>query len=205
MKREPIPTGTRFGRLVVVDYTTIGGRYACVCKCDCGAVATVRDFDLKLGRQVSCGCYNSELRVRPKKHGLCYERLFRIWCNMKERCTKRGTRHTKNYGDRGISVCREWVDNYEVFRKWALNNGYNDDLTIERIDVNGNYCPSNCKFITLSEQSKNKQNTIVVDGICLKDWCKKHGLNYSTVHSRIRNGMSVEDSISKQIRSRIHK
>lgn len=111
------------------------------------------------------------------------KRLYSIYTNMKTRCYNAGNPTYEHYGKRGIRMCKEWLDSYKAFEKWAFDNGYEDGLTIERVDVNGNYCPDNCKWITPEEQAANKTTTIRVAGTSLKGFCRDNGLNYKTVCS----------------------
>ena len=194
-KATLIPIGSVFGRLTVVGHSKIRGRQACECVCECGAARVVASSDLHASRTKSCGCLNAEQRrVSSLTHGDSKKRLFKIWAQMIERC-KPGLAQSRNYGDRGIHVCREW-QNYEGFREWALANGYRDDLTIERMNVDGNYSPSNCIWITRARQVYNRRVTIriTLDGVtkCLSEWCREKGCNYHTVVRRYRKGWSVE-------------
>lgn len=194
-KATLIPIGSVFGRLTVVGHTKIRGRHACECVCECGATHVVASSDLRANRTRSCGCLNAEQRrVSSLTHGDSRKRLFRIWAQMIERC-KPGLVQSRNYGDRGIRVCHEW-QNYEGFREWALANGYRDDLTIERIDVDGNYAPSNCTWITRARQVYNRRVTIriTLGGVtkCLSEWCREKGCNYNTAVCRHQKGWGAE-------------
>lgn len=194
-KAALIPVGSVFGRLTVVGHTKIRGRQACECVCECGATHVIASSDLRASKTRSCGCLNAEQRrVSSLTHGDSRKRLFKVWAQMIERC-KPGLVQSKNYGDRGIRVCREW-QNYEGFREWALANGYQDDLTIERMDVNGGYSPSNCTWITRVRQVYNRRVTIriTLDGVtkCLSEWCREKSCNYHTAVSRYQRGWSAE-------------
>lgn len=135
---------------------------------------------------------------------LSHTRLYRIWYSMKSRCYKKSDWHFKYYGARGISVCKEWMD-FSDFKKWAEQSGYVEDLTIERIDVNGNYEPNNCKWLKQAEQTKNTRRNIIikVDGeaMCLSDILRKIGMSRTTFYRRIKN-VSAEEAIKKSIRKR---
>lgn len=132
-----------------------------------------------------------------------YKRIHSIYHGIKKRCYNKNSPRYKDYGGRGIVMCDEWADpqnGYDCFVDWAMEHGYTDEMTIERIDVNGNYCPENCKWITLKEQSNNTRHTIWVDykgeHIQLMKLCERLGVKYDTVHGRIRqHGWSVEKAI----------
>lgn len=123
------------------------------------------------------------------KHKKCDTRLYCIFGAVKSRCYNKNNKRYKDYGGRGIAVCDEWKDDFMSFYNWAILNGYNDTLTIDRIDVNGNYEPSNCRWVTPKQQARNRRSnrnyTINGETHCLKEWCEIVGLNYRTVQYRI--------------------
>lgn len=160
-------TGQKFAMLTVIERANnCGNRHAMWrCKCECGNEVVLVGTQIRTGRAISCGCDGRKRTKQSRtKHGMSRSRLYRTWCSMKLRCHNENSKAYRWYGKRGISVCEEWRNSFEVFCKWALSHGYTDELTIDRIDTNGNYEPSNCQWITMSENSiksnmerKNKQ------------------------------------------------
>lgn len=130
------------------------------CQCDCGCLTKVRATNLSNHHVSSCGCYRDERRVKVNTtHGKVYHRLHTTWTNIKQRCNNPNSTGYKIYGGRGIRVCDEWLNSFESFYSWAMSNGYSDDLSIDRINVNGNYEPSNCRWATMKEQQNNRRNS----------------------------------------------
>ena len=192
-------TGQRFGRLTVIRM--VGRKRVALweCRCDCGNITNVWQSTLSQGRTVSCGCYHRE---RVTKYGESRTRLYSIWYNMLRRCENPKDYHYGDYGGRGIKVCAEWHD-FMAFKEWAMANGYRDDLTIERNDVNGNYEPSNCSWIPLKEQPKNRRSTVYLSyqgkQYTLSDLARQAGMSRQTLHNRLKSGWSVEDAVETQV------
>ena len=159
-------TGQRCWRLTVIERaeSNKSGRAAWKCRCDCGKETTVDGKSLRNGNTASCGCLGKDHRAQAlTKHSGSRERLWWVWYTMRNRCNNPRNNSYKNYGGRGIRVCEEWHD-YAAFRAWALANGYDENAaygkcTIDRIDVNGNYEPSNCRWVSMAEQNRNKRKT----------------------------------------------
>lgn len=196
-------TGQKFGRLTVIKKTSKreNGEIVYKCICDCGNEALVKRSYLTTGGTKSCGCLASEMHSELAKKAFTtngyscnkkYSRLYRTWNAMIDRCHNNKCHNYKNYGGRGIKICDEWLNNFKTFYDWAIKNGYQKNLTIERIDVNGNYEPSNCCWITKGEQGYNKTNTvyITIDGVkrSLREWSIISGLSKSLIYNRLKRG-----------------
>lgn len=204
-------SGEKFGRLLVLnqadDYVYPSGkrRTQWLCKCDCGNIVSVEQSNLLRSNSTSCGCYNNELRMlRNIKHGDRHTRLYGIWCGIKLRCYNPKSQSFKNYGARGITMCSEWKESYPSFKTWALSAGYNetDHLSIDRIDVNGNYEPSNCKWANPVEQANNRRNTIFIssngESHTLSEWAKISEIKYHTLYARIyKLGWDIDLALMK--------
>ena len=210
--------GRRFGRLTVVALSEKRGnrgqlKYECLC--DCNNRVTVMGETLRRGRCTSCGCYQKEVakKVNTTHGGCCsgqsrrgYDKLYPVWQGMKDRCLNPNNSEYKNYGGRGITICDEWKDDYVTFRDFMLKIGYDinrapKEQTIDRIDVNGNYCPENCRLLTLGAQQNNKTSShyITFNGETktLSEWSRELGLDVPFILKRLNKGMSVEEALTK--------
>lgn len=214
IKPLKVLTGKIYGRLVVVErnYNMNKGGVWWTCQCSCGNIKSVKGSNLINGGTKSCGCYKSEcssarIKAILTTHGGTGTRLHKIWECMKSRCSYSKGDAYKNYGGRGITVCDEWKNDFVKFYDWALVNGYKDDLTLDRINVNGNYEPSNCRWVTRKEQNRNTRKTIYLtfnnETKCLKDWSEFYGLPYHVLKYRYHKGWSIEKALATPLQ--IHK
>jgi hypothetical protein len=207
-KRIKDLTGQRFNRLLVKGY--IGknekNKALWLCMCECEKYKIVDTASLKNGHVKSCGCLKNELAKESIKkcihikHGKSRSRIYRIYQGMKERCYNTNNKRYKNYGERGIIICEEWLNNengFINFYNWAMANGYTDDLTIDRINVDGNYEASNCRWITNKEQQSNKtyHHLLEYNGKIqnIAKWSEETGLPYDVIWRRIEDNWNIED------------
>lgn len=208
-------TGQKFGRLTVIEQHGFtkrnkhGVRSALwLCKCDCGNTCEVSSANLR--RTNSCGCLAKEHLIKMSKgnitHGMTGTHLYRCYRQMLDRCYRSNNDHYHMYGGRGITVCEEWRSGFEAFRDWAFKNGYQEKLSLDRIDVNGNYAPDNCRWISLEDQCHNKRqsrmyefNGKVQD---IAQWANEYGLKYATLAGRLDRGWDIETALTKPIDTR---
>lgn len=197
-------TGQRFGRLEVL-YKKPDSRSTFICQCDCGNQVAVRASAL-LDRTISCGCALKEVRKkfaeRVVTHGGSYTKLYHKYRSMIDRCYNSKNRNFPRYGGRGISVCDEWRSSFVAFRDWAYKTGYDETLdrseqSIDRIDVNGNYCPENCRWATSREQQENREITTFYDfrgeKMTASHFADIHGItDKSTVYRKLKRGLTLE-------------
>lgn len=175
-------------------------------KCECGNTKEIVMASIRSGLTKSCGCLRKELGGSLPKHGLTNTKVYRTWRGMKTRCYSPKDRAYEDYGARGISVCDRWLRSFENFLE-DMGEPPTDKHSIDRIDVNGNYEPSNCRWATRSEQQRNKRNsrvfTINGETRCLAEWCEVYSVNYATVLSRLKKvGCSIEIALTKPIKGR---
>lgn len=180
------------------------GRTMWHCRCDCGKEIDVWYAHLKKG-QYSCGCVKRRLISEKKKtHGKSDTKLFDVWRHMRERCYKKYHKSYKDYGGRGIKVCDEWENNFNAFYEWAIVNGYDENApfmqcTLDRIDVNGNYEPSNCRFISIKEQCNNRRNNHFIEYNgemhTIAQWSEIIGVSYGALYQRLKNGWSIGETL----------
>lgn len=202
--------GRVFGRLTVLkqveDHIQPSGQHQAqwLCECNCSEHNKIKVIgsNLKRGNTNSCGCIYKETRqVINKTHGDSQrERLYTIWANMKSRCFNKNNKDYEVYGGRGITICEEWKEDYVAFKEWALSNGYNNNLTIDRINVDKNYSPSNCRWVDMVTQENNRTNNHMLDFNgeyhTVQEWSRITGINASTLYTRLSRGWSVEKTLT---------
>lgn len=196
-------TGDRYGKLTVISFSHYSDdkkRTFWKCKCDCGCEVIARADQLKNGHTKTCGCfYNKEIITLIKRYGKSAERIYNIFHGMKQRCYNPNSTEYKNYGGRGISICDDWMNAPQDFITWSLENGYEDTLSIDRIDNNGNYEPSNCRWTTVIQQANNTRRNIYIkfhgETKTLAEWSRVLGFDYELVYGRLRRGVLFEKAI----------
>lgn len=208
MENNDMMIGKRFTRLVVIsrvdDYVSpSGGKHIkYLCRCDCGTEKAVLKEHLTSGRQKSCGCLRHE-NGKPT-HRQSNTRLYRIWGNMVNRCTNKNNPAYQRYGRRGIFVCKDWL-HFEPFEKWARKNGYNNTLTLDRIDNDRGYEPENCRWATAIVQGNNKRSNHLItyqgETKTIAEWAVKSGIPYKTLHRRIKSlQWDISRALSQPVR-----
>ena len=185
----------KFGRLtaIEIDYGKAGRKTYWTCQCDCGNVKSVRSDSLLDGSIRSCGCLKreqDEKNLSRETHNLSKTRLYEIWSGIKARCFNKNNARWNRYGGRGITVCNEWSNDFKSFYDWANTHGYKENLTIDRIDNNGDYEPSNCRWVDNKTQCRNRTSNIDItignSTRTLTEWCEIFDLNYKAINARYR-------------------
>lgn len=204
--------GMKFGKLTVRELVINGNtnQRKYLCDCECGGTKITSEDNLRRGHCRSCGCLYKGHGGSKKKNIFMGSdsKLYRTWSGIKSRCFDQNSHNYHNYGGRGITMCDEWKNDYNTFKKWALHNGYDEsggrDCSIDRIDTNGNYDPYNCKWSTAKEQANNtRRNTFIeYDGVeyTLSQLADKAGLNYSTFMSRYSRGWDIDKILNCPVR-----
>lgn len=193
--------GNKYGKLLVLEATekrSSNRNIIWKCLCECGNIAFVTTNSLNSGHTKSCGCllnYNTLSQAGKKggsigKHYLSKTNLYKVYNHMIYRCYNKKNISYKNYGGRGIKVCEEWKNDFMSFYNWAINNGYRADLTLDRIDVNGNYEPNNCRWATIKEQANNKRNNRFVEykneKYTISQLSDKMNVKYNTLYTKLK-------------------
>lgn len=201
-------SGKKFGRLTVLYriYNHNRTKTYWLCICDCGNLREVRSDALIGGVTKSCGCLQKEkVKQNMTKHGKHKTRLYRIFNHMKARCYNEHYKRYYDYGGRGITVCDEWRNDFMTFYNWAMNSGYNEHLTIDRINNDGNYEPSNCRWSDRKTQQRNKRTSkfITYNGERkhLMEWCEKLNLDYNVIYNRLYNcHWSIDRAFNEEVK-----
>lgn len=197
-------SGRRYGSLTVIRLAVDipGKKKKWICRCDCGRETIVSACNLRNGHTKHCSkCGYKAMSEKNRTHGGTGSNLYLVWCTMRNRCERTGVKSYSDYGGRGVSVCEEWKD-FQNFKSWALSNGYEHGLEIDRMNVNGDYCPENCRWVTRLINANNKRNNRVVEyngeKKTLAEWARYYGVNYKLLHKHVSAGYSFTDAINKQ-------
>ena len=187
-----IENGKRFNMLTVLNEEERHKKQRqFLCECDCGDIRIHKLILLTSGQSKSCGCLRKKTFIdRNTSHGKSRTKLNAVWQSMKQRCYNTNNMNYTYYGGRGISVCDEWRNSMIDFYNWAINNGYKEGLSIDREDVNGNYEPSNCRWVKMDVQCRNKTDNVFIEyngeNLCLQDWSNKLKITISTLNKRLK-------------------
>ncbi len=200
-------TGQRFGRLCVQERQGSDAWKSALwcCKCDCGNECIVSSHNLRTGHTQSCGCLQRERAAKANTtHGHRHTRLYGIWNSMVARCHRKNTKAYPDYGGRGITVCDEWKRDFQAFYDWAMANGYNDTLSIDRKDNDKGYSPDNCRWATTEIQANNKRSNISVEyngeSHTLAEWSKILGIKDATLRKRLNDGWGIEEAFTVSLK-----
>lgn len=198
--------GKKFGRLTVIKRVenTKNNKTQWLCKCDCGNYIKVQSYLLTHNYTKSCGCIAIEkLKKRSITHGLSKSKIYAVYCTIKARCNNPNNNVYQYYGAKGVKLCSEWL-NFENFYNWAINNGYKEGLSIDRINVNGDYEPSNCRWATKEEQSNNRSNNHLITYNnqihTISEWSKITGLTKSAIQYRLSKKWDIEKIFTTPLR-----
>ena len=198
-------SGNKFSRLTAIEFKKVKNHRAqWLCKCDCGNYCVANADALQSGKKKSCGCLQIETykRAKTSTHKLTNTRLYRIWAHIKSRCYSESNERYSDYGGRGIIMDENWKNDFMSFYNWAINNGYSDKLTIDRIDNNKGYSPDNCKWSTCREQCNNRRSNRLVTynnkTQCLMEWSKELDIPYYTLQNRLDAGWQIDKAFTEK-------
>jgi hypothetical protein len=187
-----IENGKRFNMLTVLNEEERHNKQRqFLCRCDCGDIRVHKLILLTSGQSKSCGCLRKKTFIdRNTSHGKSRSKLNAVYQAMKQRCENPNNINYKHYGGRGIKVCEQWLSSLIVFYNWAIENGYEEGLSIDRINVNGNYEPDNCQWVKMKIQTRNKRDNVFVEyngeKLCVQDWANRLGINHCTLTKRLK-------------------
>lgn len=193
-----IKAGDKFNRLTYLGNSkTIKHRKYGKFICECGNIKLIRLDSVICGSVKSCGCLYQSRKNTVGLESSEYEKLYNVWNNMMKRCYDPGNDRFYAYGKRGIAVCDEWKSDFRAFAEWAVENGWNSELSIERKNLDDGYCPENCEFITMRQQARNKTSNIRIfyhgEDKCIAEWCEILGLNDKRTYRRYQLGITNPD------------
>ena len=195
-------TNQKFNRLTVLELSDKRGKKVMwKCRCDCGNITFVETCNLRGNRTKSCGCYKMDgLLSRSTKHNQRHTKLYEVWKGIKQRCLNSNHKAFKNYGGRGISICDEWKDNFSSFYNWAMQNGYSDELSIDRINNDGNYEPNNCRWVDRKTQANNTRTNHFItynnETHTIAEWSRILNIKYSVILYRLHHNWSIEKTFT---------
>lgn len=206
-------TGQKIGRLLIIECLGTKDKHVVWrCKCDCGKEVIKTTTYIRRSPCPSCGCYKLEVRRTHPNHLIHGQsakhnttRIYRIWANMKARCYTPSYTRFENWGGRGISVCDEWKNDFQAFYDWAMSNGYQDNLTIDRIDNDGDYHPNNCRWVSYKTQTRNSRTNRMItfngETRCLNEWSEIVGIDRHTITVRLNQlNWSIERALTQPVR-----
>lgn len=200
-----IKKGQKFNKLTAIKFSHRNKYHQSFWffKCDCGIERAINVQSVKYGDTKSCGCLKKIMCGKNIKHGMSKTKTWKSWRSMKERCLNKNAPNYKNYGGRGIAICQEWLGG-EGFENFFKDMGERPKgKSLDRIDNNGNYCKSNCRYATQKEQSSNTRvnHFLTYEGKTqtMKQWAEELGINYITLFGRIKKGWSVEKALTKNL------
>jgi len=198
--------GERYGQLVCIGKDTTKDERYYLFKCDCGNVKSIIAYNVKRGATRSCGCYQNKFRSDGNCHrtyGFSHTRIDNIYKTIIGRCYYPSNNRYYLYGARGIVMCDEWKNDKMKFFEWAFANGYSENLTIDRIDPHGNYCPENCRWVDCITQANNKTNnhreTIDGETHTLAEWSRISGINQAVILGRLKRGWNPKEAVFKPV------
>lgn len=203
MPKEIDITGNKYNMLTAIKrvygYKESGVYW--LCKCDCDNECIVKKYDLVHLKQMSCGCFQKQsAREKHTKHNMKDTKLYHVWCSMRQRCLNPNNHAYNHYGGKGVTICKDWLDDFMNFYNWSMQNGYMEGLSIDRIDNDGNYEPSNCRWATREVQQNNtsKAHKITYNGVTKSpaQWARIVDVSETTIKNRLfKRNMSVEDAL----------
>lgn len=201
MRQENI-IGKRFNRLKVIQFIKSKPKNKWLCQCDCGNTAISTGYKLKSGHTKSCGCIRTEkFKSRVTKHGISasHPKIYHAYMDMMARCYNPDLKNFHRYGGRGIMVCEEWKTNLESFLNWSLQNGFEENLSLDRIQNDGNYEPNNCRWIPQLKQAQNRSTTVFIEHNGIKESMaatgRRYGITPQAIKFRLAKGWSVKDAL----------